>query len=161
MSDEFPLRNLVRITEAFLHRLIPVIYEYKLDSKKRNGGVLIVTRAGPNQSIPVLMITIGSTSEDMRTICQRWALEKIISLDEHPEHVSSWLVRNPEKNRWGGAIRTNNYLFSFSGLEEDEDEVLMVLVAIKLGFITEAEAIEKILRPSGSIDLYEKFKEWQ
>ena len=53
-----------------------------------------------------------------------FALEKAERLAGHPEHVASSQSRNVilEPRKYGGAVRGKDYLYSFSGFTEDEDE---------------------------------------
>jgi hypothetical protein len=48
-------------------------------------------------------------------------------------HVSSWESRDPGHDRWGGAIRIEDLIFSFSGLPELADEALMLGVGLMYG----------------------------
>lgn len=61
--------------------------------------------------------------------------------------ASSWMSRDPEKNQWGGAVRVHrDVIFSFSGLPEDTDEALVLVLAVRLELLTfeEAESIAKL-----------------
>lgn len=76
--------------------------------------------------------------------------EKALRLEaEHAAHghVSSWQSRDPEHDKWGGAVlgpddQKRQYAFSFSGLPELCDEAVMLLTAVQVGHLTKAEAIE-------------------
>ncbi len=61
--------------------------------------------------------------------------EKAQRLAAHPEHASSWQSRseNDADLRFGGAIRANGYIYSFSGLPELGDEAVMLVTALLTG----------------------------
>lgn len=58
--------------------------------------------------------------------------EKAMRLAGNPDHISSWQSRNPEMDRWGGAIRAGSLILSMSGMREAADEALMLAVARKI-----------------------------
>lgn len=41
---------------------------------------------------------------------------------------SSFETRDPDQSHWGGAIQYNGLVFSFSGLPEHADEIMMILL---------------------------------
>ncbi len=47
---------------------------------------------------------------------------------------SSWQTRQPDNDKWGGAIRVNRYILSFSGLSELLDEALVLEVALTMNW---------------------------
>lgn len=61
------------------------------------------------------------------------------------EHASSWQTRNPEDKQRGGAIffchDDCSFIFCFSGLTEHCDEAISLLTAMKVGCLTNDEAI--------------------
>lgn len=82
-------------------------------------------------------------------------------------HVSSRQSRDPERGRWGGAIRTQDYsdecrdgiILSFSGLPELADEAFVVALAFwmpNIGF-SDVDTIAKVSDPEVNqllLDLY-------
>lgn len=63
---------------------------------------------------------------------------------------SSWLTRDPEKNQWGGAIRVHeDVIFSSSGPPEKVDEALVLVLAVRLGFMDFNDA-QKVADQSGN-----------
>ncbi|MCR4277813.1 MAG: hypothetical protein NUV85_02240 [Candidatus Berkelbacteria bacterium] len=50
-------------------------------------------------------------------------------------HFQSWESRDPESDKWGGAISDGNHIWSFSGLTEEQDEALMLMSAHSCGRI--------------------------
>ncbi len=51
-------------------------------------------------------------------------------LDGQSLIVSTYQVRDPEKEIWGGGIEVESYDFSFSGLTEHEDELAMIRLGL-------------------------------
>lgn len=156
----FPLTGILDSTSYYLQRLLPILHG-RPGREQHDSGILIAARIGPQGPIPQLMIPIGGLPMAEVKDYAEWAYGKVKALYENPERMSSHLCRDPSKHYYGGAIRAGDYILSFSGLEELEDEVLVVLVALQLGLITEEDAIEKVMRPSGSLDIYEAFKAGQ
>ncbi len=58
-------------------------------------------------------------------LCQ----EKAKRLAANPDHLSSWQTRDESKNQFGGAIRTNYVILSFSGFPELLDEAYVLHLA--------------------------------
>ena len=54
---------------------------------------------------------------------------------------SSFQSRDPDNDKYAGAIRVRSVILSFSGLPELADEALMVFVALSAGWISEVEAL--------------------
>ncbi len=50
------------------------------------------------------------------------------------QDFSSWQTRNPDKDLWGGAVRTEKYILSFSGLAELLDETLVLEMALTMNW---------------------------
>lgn len=117
--------------------------------EQRNGGYLCVFHnfngAGGREEnlIPLVIMRIGIPIQDKEEkyflLCQ----EKARRLMANPEHLSSWQSRNVEEERYGGAIRTPNYILAFSGLTEKADEAILVNAALELEMldISSASAI--------------------
>lgn len=65
--------------------------------------------------------------------------EKAQRLFSSPSHKTSFQSRDPENDKWGGAIRSTlpstPLVTSFSGLPELADEALMTFVAYQAGWI--------------------------
>lgn len=66
---------------------------------------------------------------------ERLSREKGARLFRHLKELSSWQSRNPENGEWGGAIRTVLSIFSFSGLPELGDEAIVLVAAMRLGYL--------------------------
>jgi hypothetical protein len=65
-----------------------------------------------------------------------FACEKVTRLAAYPVHYTSRESRDPDSDKYGGAVRGDNDLHSFSGLPEDLDEVLSTLFAVFFGDMT-------------------------
>lgn len=127
-------------TELSRHAILPIIsqaYFTTSDAKRlfrgdpawegRQGGYLCI--AEDITGYPYAVVLIGSVPDEKHakyfSLCQ----EKSTRLASHPDHVSSWQSRDPDGNKWGGAIKVNHLIFSFSGGPELGDEALMLAVA--------------------------------
>lgn len=99
----------------------------------------------------LVIVEIGSCPAEKFTNYLRNSLEKGERLFANPDHCSSWMSRDAKNQKWGGAIRTKNYIFSFSGLPEFADEVLCVSIAQKFGCI-EFDEIDAIFVQSQNTD---------
>jgi len=104
-----------------------------LDSKgqERRGGYFSVFSA--NDGVLILRTLIGEPSppenEERYYTFSKEKGERLYML-LHIGHLGSYQSRDPEKNRWGGAIWARKFIFSFSGLPELADEALMLVLAI-------------------------------
>ncbi|MFH0874169.1 MAG: hypothetical protein V1846_05025 [Candidatus Komeilibacteria bacterium] len=89
-----------------------------------------------------LVYGIGDVWEDKLPKYLFYSTEKSARLLTHPDHVSSWQSRRPRFDEYGGAIRTEKGLLSFSGLREDLDHTLMVAVGAREHVLTGDEVIK-------------------
>lgn len=118
-----------RIFAGFLEQDSPIGEE--LRTKDRRGFWLYVNDAtGPR--VPFID-QIGIIGDDRNSACRGFAEEKFTRLKQNRHHRRSYESRDPDNNKWGGAIRGNDMIASVSGLPELLDEVVsaMVLVALK------------------------------
>ena len=133
------MRNPFNIPEVLESILQVATRRFPETTQGRLGGFLCVL----NPQIGEIVVTglIGTEpDEKKREKYKLLAEEKARRLALHPEHQSSWESRDPDKNRWGGAIRGTRLLFSFSGLPELWDEALMLVLAVRLKEIETAAA---------------------
>ena len=149
------MRKLVDEFVSSIEREIPRLNEQLPDTDKRGGGYLCVTkvRGGIPEDAPLCIVRLGEPAKEKISKYFEFSLEKASRLSDHRDHVSSWQSRDPENSRWGGAIRAEDYILSFSGLVELADEAVLVNSAFKLGMIT-GEACSRIKEASGN-DLIE------
>lgn len=96
----------------------------------RCGGYLTV--ADPISGGLQLVMPIGEIAPvKLHKYCT-FSQEKDIRLrrELNNGHMSSWESRDPENDKWGGAIYAYKYIYSFSGLPELADEAVMLITAI-------------------------------
>lgn len=83
---------------------------------------------------------IGTTFPDdtFRTNCCIFSEEKLQRTFDNPGHVSSWQSRNPDENKWGGAVVVDidgtEWGVSVSGLKEWEDETMSLIIG-RIGYV--------------------------
>ena len=100
----------------------------KLCNEEKNGGYMCVTDAQGQLEAAFL---VGKVPLEKAKMYAFFAQEKATRLSLHKDHVTSWQSRNETEKKYGGAIRVNDHIFSFSGLLELFDEFLMALLAQK------------------------------
>lgn len=101
---------------------------------------------------PYAIFRVGAISSSDMCPYYELSQEKALRLmrgvvNDGTNHVSSWQSRRPENNQWGGAVRDEDTILSFSGLTEHADEALTLLVAMENGLMS-PEAAEKIAQMS-------------
>ncbi len=124
-----PVRALSDAAEIALRRLLEVI-----DQRGRSGGALTARHGG----VRLGQILCG------RIKCEK--IERYFRLSEEKAtrlettrlrgHRSSFESRDPQSDRLGGAIVVGDWILSFSGLTEESDTILCLLVAIRLRLCT-------------------------
>lgn len=90
---------------------------------------------------------IGNVSLDSRS--SEFTQEKARRLASNRFHVSSWESREPQNQKYGGAIRVGDLILSFSGIPEEGDEMLCLTIASFYGWIGGKE-IDEILEKSSN-----------
>lgn len=108
---------------------------------KRTGGyfaLMAEVKPTPSAMGP---FKIGSVSAEKDAKYRELSVEKSTRMRNHREHVSSWQSRDGVE-KFGGAIRANGFILSFSGLPELADECAMLVLAVRLRLLTFAEATE-------------------
>lgn len=127
------------------------------DLSGRTGGLLSVRHP---DGIPHLVLILGEIPEEKVGKYYDFSLEKgfRLSLNASPPlcHLSSWESRDPEKNKWGGAIVAGDTIFSFSGFPELVDEAFSLYIAWALRLLT-ADEVFKIARISQNRFVLESF----
>lgn len=100
----------------------------------------------------LLLVEIGDNpAEKFAGRCFN-ALEKGERIFDNPGTKSSWQTRDGVK-KWGGAVRTPDFILSFSGLPEHADEALVVITAINMGWLDSSSAIHLLKISSNHIGL--------
>jgi hypothetical protein len=107
--------------------------------RPENKGAYLVLRQRAS-GLVLLANLIGDFSYSERAIkCYGFAHEKGERLGNRPEDLSSWQSRNPDEEKWGGAVVAGNFLLSLSGLPELGDEAVMLVTAFLVGWSDETE----------------------
>jgi len=92
--------------------------------ERRGGGYFCL--ADGVTGFPLLIFPIGIMPEEKVVKYLAFCQEKAKRLAKHSDHMSSWESRNPDENQWGGAIKIEDLIYSFSGLPELGDEAAML-----------------------------------
>ena len=95
----------------------------------REGGYLCI--ADGKNGLPILTVLVGKVPPHKARKYLAFCQEKAGRLAGNRGHLSSWESRDPQKDHWGGAIRFNDYILSFSGLPEMGDEAAMLVAAMR------------------------------
>jgi hypothetical protein len=92
----------------------------------------------------LLVVMIGYVPGHKRELYSKGAIGKAERLGDNPDHVSSWQTRDG-KDKFGGAIRAEHMIYSFSGLPEAWDEACAVaLVSHSFPGLLHPDKIHKI-----------------
>ncbi|MDP3784801.1 MAG: hypothetical protein Q8R12_01870 [bacterium] len=93
----------------------------------RTGGYFCL--ADKTDGLPLLIVQVGEIPEVKAGKYLSFCQEKARRLAKNLSHASSWESRDPNQEKWGGAIRAekmNGLILSFSGLPELGDEAVML-----------------------------------
>ena len=125
------------------------IITYILDEKNQGGGILCV--AGPKTGLTILLSIFGCLNATDHGEYMLFAQEKAVRLARNITDFSSFQTRNlkTEPKKYGGAVRGRNFIFSFSGFTEEQDEAAMLALAVKLEEI-DLEQARRIAEISGN-----------
>jgi len=145
------LRRLIDKLIVSIEREILRLNELLPPGEKRGGGYLCITKMKGDipEDAPFLIIQVGAPTREKVLKYLEFSQEKALRLSAHPDHISSWQSRDYESNRYGGAIRAEGYILSFSGLTELADEAVLVNTAFRLGLISGGRCFE-IAKVSGN-----------
>lgn len=158
MPEDSTRPNFIEAAERIFKRIYPILNQDKPDAERRHGGQMFILRVDGMTYRPHILSPVGVIVDEEKG--RRWqinAIEKAVRLSRHNDTIS-WLTRDPDDGKYGGAIRASGYILSFSGFPELADEAFMVVLAEELGLISNIEAMVGAMRKSGSYELYEKFK---
>jgi hypothetical protein len=109
--------------------------------KRRGGYLTVIVRGEPEISLCAVVGSFINDAKEYLVFSQEKA-KRLRTLSRR--HVLSSQSRNPDKNRWGGAISAGLRIISFSGLPELVDEAVVTAAAYWLGEITEYEQALRI-----------------
>jgi hypothetical protein len=102
------------------------------------GGYLTVA---DQNGTPVFVTECGIYVSEKRADYLKFSQEKAIRLAQNKEHQMSSQSRDPDNFKFGGAVRGDNYIISFSGCPEQLDELISTLLLYRLGDITRSMAL--------------------
>lgn len=105
----------------------------------RQGGYFTIVDRAIEQVL--LVSRIGQIKTEEANNYLLFSQEKARRLMLSPDHISSWQSRDPKNDKWGGAIKTPEFILSFSGLPELGDEAVMLLTAWDLNWLKSAEVL--------------------
>lgn len=140
-----------------VHEAVDRVWKVIRDEGRTGGYFCMMCRRPPNTT-PEFIMRVGTIpKEEKAGKYFRLAQEKAARLRDHlgEGHVSSWQSRNPDKDEWGGAIATRNFIFSFSGFPEEADEAIMLLAAISVLELSPEDA-DEIARVSAN-NIFRRF----
>ena len=100
---------------------------------EKQGGYLTAIQIYPR--IISLQCQIGVVHPEKRDEYRGLSMKGASRLLAHPTHASSWQSRDHANKRWGGAIRSNNWVFSLSGPPEKMAEAVVTAVSYHLQLI--------------------------
>jgi len=123
----------------FLYVFLGRIFNMPDHPSNKNGGYFCIRDRKDNRVL--LMMQVGEVAPEKVDMCFALAQEKGERLFEmRGLHKSSWQSRNPEADKWGGAIIVGDLILSFSGLPELADEAAMLRLARSCNWISEEDA---------------------
>jgi hypothetical protein len=130
------------------------------ENTKGQGGYLVVINHRSEEL--VLLAKVGQMSKEIAHKCETLAREKAWRLYNHVDDWTSFDSRDVEAEvmvydysqpprlaytrpwgQWGGAVRGNRYIFSFSGFPEMLDEAMMFVLAIKMSELEKDWVLER------------------
>ena len=124
-------------------------------ARDRRGGYFTVFDRRTMQI--VLVVKIGNPAPEESRTYFKYSQEKAERLFISEELVSSYQNRDPDNGKWGGAIKTEDFILSFSGLSELGDEAVVLFTAYEFSLFTEKEVM-KIAEISGNLHVESIFE---
>lgn len=142
MRTESKIKGLsISKMESLVEKAADIVHEVVQDDHNQTGAILVV--ADSRSGLPLFMCLVRDLSEQDIRECQFYAMEKATRLAENSHHQASSQSRDlsVEPKRYGGAVRTKNYIFSMSGLTEEQDEAAMLVLGILTGELEISQAV--------------------
>ncbi len=118
-----------------------IIAELEKRGKGNDGGYLCISDLKANVLLKVLLWPCDS--EKLSGPCAA-SEEKVVRLSQHPQHTLSRQSENAAAGQYRGAVRAFCYLLGFSGLPGDLDELFVMALAIRLGWM-KAHDVRRLL----------------
>lgn len=136
-NQEKPIDVLNRCAE----RVIALVQK---DEPERKGGYFSAFESDESvlNGYCVSGVCVGTSPAAKNLRYQTLSAEKAFRLAARPDDLSSWQSRDPNDDKWGGAVRGDTSIFSFSGLPELADEAISLYVAIEFEELTPEKAME-------------------
>ena len=125
----------------------------KFGEGRRGGGYIYICDSLGRKW---LHVKIGYPDPEKEEKYKEFSQEKAERLLANPEHKLSWQSRNPEDNKWGGAVRlgvVGGFIISFSGFPEAVDEAFCISIAQSIGWIDSTKAFRCLLNQD-KLDLF-------
>lgn len=123
-------------------------HNYRYPDDIRYGGYYCLRRR--TSSTPIVTIQICDIPDaEKAEKYHRVAQVKNRALFDNPQCLSTFQVRDPDREIWRGGIRAGEFDNSFSGLTEEEDETAMIFLDLRLGWLTLGQAA-KLAKISGN-----------
>jgi hypothetical protein len=130
MCDAVKMSKLLQNCQVVIGSILKT-FGHREEWGGRKGGYFCV--ADGLTGTPLLVAIVGEVPLEKAEKYMEFAQEKARRLAFQIGHVSSWESRDPDHNQWGGAIRIEDLIFSFSGLPELADEAAMLGVGLMYG----------------------------
>lgn len=115
------------LTETVLPHVLAEVAKVS-DMRGREGGVFVLMQADTQELIVPPMV-VGAITNGKQEKYAQFAREKASRLLEHTDHCLSWESRDPDNEKWGGALHDGLFIWSFSGLSEEQDEAFVLMAA--------------------------------
>ena len=112
----------------------------------------------PTTGLPMLLVPFGEIPDEKAEKYCQFAQEKSRRLAQNREYRSSFHTRNPDEQKFAGAIRGYGLILSCSGLPEMMDEAAMLTLAVGMHELTIDEA-DGIVKTTGNILFWSDCKE--
>ena len=101
-----------------------------MQEPSRTGAALTIFNMDAEKSICFTAI-VGVPPKEKLQKYYGFSIEKARRLLALPDNVSSYQSRDPENDRWGGAIRSEPIIISISGFPELWDEAISLTMAVR------------------------------
>lgn len=101
-----------------------------MDEPMRTGAALTIINVDEEKSLSFTAF-VGMPPKDKAQKYFAFSIEKARRLRASPDDESSFQSRNPDKNKWGGAIRSEPIIISVSGFPEHWDEAVALVMAVR------------------------------
>lgn len=119
------------------------------------GGILCVANA--NNGLPYMLLSVGEVWPGRFTVYLDSCLEQALRLASHPTHLSSAESRDDDAQHFPGAIRINDIILSFAGLDWALNESMVLCAARKICLLDDV-SVTQLATLSGNTLIAEALK---